>query len=339
MDAFRADVAKLLNAEELPSPPTSTKTPIMGKSECIAEQLNAYAKSKNANAPEYGAIFIDEGNSEGVRGDIAFCQSCLETGFFKFGGDVSVEQNNFCGLGAVGGGAKGASFGTPREGIRAQIQHLKAYVSKDALVNPCIDPRFLLVTRGIAPNWEDLNGRWAVPGNGYGENIVSLWKTAKGRATDTKPPKPPETPSTGFSVGDIVQFTSGAVYISSTVANPAHSRGKSRCKVTKAINAKHPYHLISEDNGGVYGWVDAVDVSAVDAPAPSVPAFQSYTVKVTTDALNIRKGAGTDYAVVGTIKDKGVYTIVAEANGAGASKWGKLKSGAGWISLDHAARK
>ena len=51
--------------------------------------------------------------------------------------------------------------------------------------------------------------------------------------------------------------------------------------------------------------------------------------------LNIRKGAGTNYGTNGAIRDKGTYTIVAEADGQGASKWGKLKSGAGWISLDY----
>lgn len=60
-----------------------------------------------------------------------------------------------------------------------------------------------------------------------------------------------------------------------------------------------------------------------------------YLVKVTANVLNIRAGAGTNYAVSGQIKDKGTYTIVAESDGQGASKWGKLKSGAGWISLDY----
>lgn len=69
--------------------------------------------------------------------------------------------------------------------------------------------------------------------------------------------------------------------------------------------------------------------------ADSKPAtFTAYKVKVTADVLNIRKGAGTNYGTNGTIKDKGIYTIVAEADGKGASKWGKLKSGVGWISLD-----
>jgi hypothetical protein len=68
---------------------------------------------------------------------------------------------------------------------------------------------------------------------------------------------------------------------------------------------------------------------------PTTPVFTPYTVRVTGSPLNIRKGAGTNYAATGSIKDKGVYTIVAEADGPGAKKWGKLKSGAGWISLDY----
>lgn len=68
---------------------------------------------------------------------------------------------------------------------------------------------------------------------------------------------------------------------------------------------------------------------------PTDKTFKPYLVRVLADSLNIRKGAGTNYAIVGAIKDKGVYTIVGESNGTGASKWGKLKSGAGWISLDY----
>src|SRR5699024_7748464 len=60
----------------------------------------------------------------------------------------------------------------------------------------------------------------------------------------------------------------------------------------------------------------------------------NYTVQVTASDLNIRTGPGTNYGSKGFIKP-GVYTIVAEASGTGASKWGKLKSGAGWISLDY----
>lgn len=68
------------------------------------------------------------------------------------------------------------------------------------------------------------------------------------------------------------------------------------------------------------------------------PSAVPYRVRVTADVLNIRKGAGTGYAVAGQIKGGGVYTIVEEKAGTGAKSWGKLKSGAGWISLDYTSR-
>ena len=69
-----------------------------------------------------------------------------------------------------------------------------------------------------------------------------------------------------------------------------------------------------------------------------VKGFSKYNIKVTTDALNVRSGPGTNYYITTTIRDRGVYTIVDESSGTGASKWGKLVSGAGWISLDYVER-
>ena len=71
---------------------------------------------------------------------------------------------------------------------------------------------------------------------------------------------------------------------------------------------------------------------------PTEPAFEPYIVKIKATVLNIRKGPGTNYKVVSQIKNGGAYTIVEEADGKGASKWGKLKSGAGWISLDYTSK-
>lgn len=87
------------------------------------------------------------------------------------------------------------------------------------------------------------------------------------------------------------------------------------------------------DYGQTY--YDKYASGATVIPTVKEEKFTPYLVKVTADVLNIRKGAGTDTAVVGSIADKGVYTIVEEANGKGADRWGKLKSGAGWISLDY----
>lgn len=168
--------------------------PIMGESTATEAQLLAYLKENNPAAMEEFAglpgIYMEEGKAEGVRGDAAFCMACKETGFFKFGGDVKKEQNNFCGLGATGGGNPGHSFETQRLGVRANIQHLKAYGSTEPLANECVDPRFKYVSRGAALTFEELAGKWAVPGydtkkyaslkaakaavDAYGDNIVAM---------------------------------------------------------------------------------------------------------------------------------------------------------------------
>ncbi len=147
-------------------------TPIMGESEATARQLERYLLSKNPNpkinisVKEFVQLWIEEGEREGVRGDLAFAQACHETGYFKYGGIVEPHQNNYGGIGALNGNATGeaATFETPQEGIRASIQHLKAYASTDPLEYDVVDPRFDMVTRGIAPNIEDLGGKWAYPG-------------------------------------------------------------------------------------------------------------------------------------------------------------------------------
>ena len=166
------------------------KTAIMGKAQATAQQMALFCRSKNSSPQltscsleQLAEMFIEEGEAEGVRGDVAFAQSLHETGYFKFGGIVLPAQNNYAGIGALNGNTTGqaASFPDPRTGVRAQIQHLKAYASTEALVNECVDPRFSLVARGVAPYVEWLGaadnpeGRgWAVPGAGYGANIVKL---------------------------------------------------------------------------------------------------------------------------------------------------------------------
>ena len=149
----------------------------------MVEWFNTKAKQSECRLSvsllELAELFLEEGATEGIRGDIAFCQSIKETGWFRFGGQVLPEQNNFAGIGATNNSpvGKGAWFESARLGVRAQIQHLKAYANNEALVNECVDPRFNLVTRGAAVNrWTGLNGRWAVPGKDYGESILKIWE-------------------------------------------------------------------------------------------------------------------------------------------------------------------
>lgn len=94
-------------------------------------------------------------------------------------------------------------------------------------------------------------------------------------------------------------------------------------------------------NGVVVAAVRKSDLTLVSGgastPKPTTSAFTPYTVKVSVTELRIRSGPGTDTQSQGFI-EPGVYTIVEEADGPGAKRWGKLKSGAGWISLDYAAK-
>ena len=150
--------------------PGTGETPIMGTSVATADQLNALLMDGNPQAEEYlhlAEIFLEEGEKEGVRGDGAFCQSLIETGYFRFGGDVKPCQHNYAGIGATGG-VPGNVFPDERTGIRAQIQHLKAYASTEPLAQECADPRYKYVSKGCAPTFEQLAGKWAHPGySGY----------------------------------------------------------------------------------------------------------------------------------------------------------------------------
>lgn len=106
-------------------------------------------------------LYIKESAHEGVNHDIAFAQMLLETGYLKFGGDVRKIQNNFCGLGATGEGVPGLSFNSVEDGVRAHIQHLKAYASTDTLRNKKVDDRFGRIPRGSATEIQHLTGKWA----------------------------------------------------------------------------------------------------------------------------------------------------------------------------------
>ena len=110
-----------------------------------------YAQSDAPTIEALAQIYIEECNAEGIRAEVAFAQAMKETGFLRYGGDVKINQYNFAGLGATGNGNPGNSFLSVREGVRAQIQHLKAYANNEALNNPSVDNRFGYVARGTAP--------------------------------------------------------------------------------------------------------------------------------------------------------------------------------------------
>ncbi len=261
---------KTFKAEIVESKSITGLTLIMGESVLTVAQMVSYIKSVNPNVAQSVIdmipFYISEGNAEGVRGDVAFVQSCVETGNFAFSDTaVTLDQNNFCGLGVTSKGMKGNSFGTPQLGIRAQIQHLKAYATIDILCQTCIDPRYKYVTKGCAAYVDWL---------GIQEN-----PSKKG-------------------------WAAGANY------------GSKILVVISKIN-----------NLGSTNSVSSTNTATTTVQSTVTPV--SFKVRVTADSLRIRKGPGTNYAQVGSIKDKGIYTIIKTSN-----NWGYLLSGDGWISLD-----
>ena len=327
----------------------SSYTKIMGKSVATVEQMEHYIREKNKavaqSVVDMLPLYLSEGEAEGVRGDIAFAQSCLETGNFGFSGSaVTLEQNNFCGMGVTENGRKGNSFDTAQLGIRAQVQHLKAYACTDELVNVKVDPRFRYVARGSAPyvEWlgiqENPQGKGWASGAGYGKKILAILKGIIGDAGSGNP---------GGNGDQPIQPLSGYVKV--------FYKGKDGLDVRKApcmgdnvdqvvFDGIYTVVGISADGewyklkSGLYLTTGKEYVQFME----SLPGASSYMVKVDILDLNIRRGPRTDYARTGKFTGAGGFTIVEEADGAGAGKWGLLKSYQkkrdGWISLDYVTR-
>ena len=151
--------------------------PIYGISQTTVEKMTEYYINMGKKYPaielgkggaptieQFCQIFFDEANKEGIRAEVAFSQTMIETGYLQFGGDVKIEQFNFAGMGATGNGAQGNSFPDVRTGIRAQIQHLKCYANNNKLNFTLVDPRWSDKLREKAPYVEWLS----IPNNPYG---------------------------------------------------------------------------------------------------------------------------------------------------------------------------
>ena len=171
---------------------------IEGDTEVTVDQMVAYFEASKKAYPEdvmrkggaatirdFCQIYYEEAVAEGIKAEVAFVQAMKETGWLQFTGVVKAEQYNFAGMGATGNGVSGESFKDVREGVRAQIQHLKAYGSTKSLNQTCVDNRFKYVERGSAiyvewlsiPNNPKKKG-WAAA-NGYGVDIVKMIQKMK----------------------------------------------------------------------------------------------------------------------------------------------------------------
>ena len=167
--------------------------PVMGISSIRAWQLVNYFKAHGSTYPAevlaqggapdietFAQMYYEEATAEGVRPEVAFAQAMKETGWLQYGGDMQITQYNFAGIGTTGGGVPGNSYPDVRTGIRAQIQHLKAYATDEALARECVDDRYSYVTKGSAPyvEWlgqeENPEGYGWATGERYGYDIVEM---------------------------------------------------------------------------------------------------------------------------------------------------------------------
>lgn len=181
------------DTEEAQETAADGQYPIMGDSDVTVQEMIDYF---NASGKEYPAeelseggadsietfcqMYYEEATAEGVRPEVAFAQTMKETGFLQYGGDASIEQFNFAGLGTTGNGVPGNSYPDVQTGIRAQVQHLKAYATSDALNQECVDDRYEYVKKGSAPyvQWlgqqENPEGAGWATGDNYGYDIVGM---------------------------------------------------------------------------------------------------------------------------------------------------------------------
>jgi hypothetical protein len=163
-------------------------SPIRGPSFLTADELVAFVASRGhhprltVSLRELAQLYVDEGRAEIVRGDVAFAQSILETGWFEFpdGGLVHWTDNNFAGIGACDSCEHGFRFETAQLGVRAQIQALRIYVDRTVgpatLAHPPVlsNRMFRLGFRGDVQSWWDLTGTWATGAN-YGNHLYNLY--------------------------------------------------------------------------------------------------------------------------------------------------------------------
>lgn len=331
---------------------------IIGISEVSKEQFKQFLKNKNiqyklsSSIDELVDIAYEESAIEGIRADVLIAQAIHETGYFQYGGVVKPEDNNFAGIGATGNGDERNTFSSVRIGIRAQVQHLKAYATSAVLKQEVVDPRYKYVTKGSAPTLEELAGKWAIPGYDkskysslelaananatYGQVIYKVIQDVKKEVVTTNPDTKPETPNTTPDTKPVEKQTGKVVNISSNL-RVRKGPGSNYEVVGYMLNGETV--TVEEKSGtwykitsskGIIGYVSSDYISIngssgnnngnVDNGQNTTPASYKGKVKNITSYLNVRSGAGTNYGVVGTLTNNQVVDVVSESG-----EWVKIK--------------
>lgn len=252
---------------------------IEGKPVATAQQMADYLVKKNPKAEpyalEHAKMYLLEGEKEGIRGDVAWAQRCLETGndIYK-GSAVTPDQHNYGGFGVTSKDMKGESFPDAETGIRVHIQHLKAYANDDPLTNECVDLRFKYVRRACAPFVDWLGQQenpanegkpkkewigWAA-GKNYGSKILDiLERILQVPVTEQEPEKAEQEPEIGSGMETqppVVEEPdpAGSYLIRTTVDSLRIRKGPGKSYpmvggINEKAAEKKKYTIVEEKNG------------------------------------------------------------------------------------------
>ena len=340
-------------------------TPILGTNVATVERMYQFVKSKNSSFDrEIAEQFIAVSARYGLRGDIALCQSIIETGWFKYTGGTAVtpDDHNYCGLGVTVLGQKGCQFATVAEGVTAQVQHLYAYACTKAIPagETLVDPRFKYVTRGIAPNWEDLSGRWAMASD-YGTKILNMYKemmafNVSGEGTTTASLKASTTsvsltgtqggsaPSTTVTItganltSDISFRSSSSAFTVTTSGWNNRTGGTMKISLNTALAAGSYSGYIAVQSGTTRIQINCTGtITAGTTPDPT-PGTPSITASTTSLSFTAQKGATAPSSTVtitgANLSSDIVYNSSSSAFKVATSGWNSRTGGTMTISLD-----
>ena len=175
-------------------------TPILGPPQATVAQAQEWARKNNAHQRfiDIAPTYWHYGQLTGIRPEVLYAQSAHETGFGRYGGAVTPDQNNWAGIkikNPVGDRPEDhETFATPEEGVRAHFNHVCAYLGLPPIGEP--HPRYHVVNSlswaGTVKYVEELGGKWA-PSATYGQSIVKLINALL--ATPAPPGPEPELPS------------------------------------------------------------------------------------------------------------------------------------------------
>lgn len=333
---------------------TSAATPILGTQQATVDRMYEFVKSKNSSFDrEIAEQFIAVGEKYGIRGDIALCQSIIETGWFKFddGTAVTADQHNYCGLGVTKLGVKGESFSTIKDGVTAQIQHLYAYACTKAIPSgeTLLDNRFKYVTRGSAPNWEDLGGKWSSVST-YGTQIIEKYNEMMAFSMPEASLKA-SLMSLSFTAVQGASAPSKTITITGTnlSSNISYNTSSSAFKVTTSNwdNYKGGTMTITLDTskaiGSYSGYIAVqsgstrieIQCSATITENTTVPTIKANKMELNFNAVKGGTAPSQTVTITGTnITTEMTYNSASSAFKASSSNWNAYTGGTLTITLD-----